>query len=57
MVRVTIGPASGKIVEKGLSLGSVLAMILSYNLNHSICWTIFHGICSWLYVIYFVFVH
>ena len=37
-------------------MGSALAMILSYGANHSILWAIFHGICSWLYVIYFAIV-
>ena len=37
----------------GISMGSALAMILSFQLNHSILWAIIHGIFSWLYVIYF----
>jgi hypothetical protein len=36
----------------GLGFGSALAMILSFQLNHSILWAILHGICSWFYVIY-----
>ena len=36
----------------GISFGSALAMILSFQLNHSILWAMVHGICSWLYVIY-----
>jgi hypothetical protein len=36
----------------GLSMGSALAMILSFQLNHSILWAVFHGICSWIYVFY-----
>ena len=36
----------------GISMGSALAMILSFELNHSILWAILHGICSWIYVIY-----
>jgi hypothetical protein len=36
----------------GLSMGSALAMILSFQINHSIFWAIVHGVCSWLYVIY-----
>lgn len=38
----------------GISFGCALAMILSWDKNHSILWAIFHGICSWLYVFYFV---
>jgi hypothetical protein len=38
-------------------MGSALAMILSYSINKSIILAIIHGILSWIYVIYFVFVH
>ncbi len=33
--------------------GSMLAITLSWSVNHSILWMILHGIISWLYVIYF----
>jgi hypothetical protein len=32
--------------------GLVLAMILSYTVNHSILWAILHGYLSWFYIIY-----
>ena len=38
----------------GLSFGSALAMVISYAKWHSIGWAIVHGICSWVYVIYYV---
>jgi hypothetical protein len=34
------------------SLGAALAMILSFELNHSVLWAVLHGVCSWFYVIY-----
>ena len=37
----------------GLSMGSALAMILSWSINKSILWCVLHGVCSWFYVIYF----
>ena len=37
----------------GFLFGAALAMILSFSLSKSILWTIFHGILSWFYVIYF----
>ncbi len=37
----------------GISMGSALAMILSYSEWHSIGWAILHGLFSWFYVIYF----
>ena len=33
--------------------GMVLAMIISWGLNHSILWALLHGWCSWLYVAYY----
>ena len=41
----------------GVGFGSALAMVISYNANHSILWAIIHGILSWLYVIYFALFH
>ncbi len=41
-------------VKKGLTFGSALAMVISYSNWHSVGWAIFHGLLSWLYVIYYV---
>ena len=46
-----------KAVKTGISFGSALAMVISYTTWHSIGWAIFHGLLSWLYVIYFWIVH
>lgn len=43
------------VTEYGLSMGSALAMILSYSANHSSVWAILHGLCSWFYCLYFWF--
>ncbi|MFP6598323.1 MAG: hypothetical protein VCB26_13630 [Candidatus Hydrogenedentota bacterium] len=48
--------ASTEITRSGITMGSALAMILSYSANQSILWAILHGIFSWLYVIYFAFI-
>ncbi|QLG88096.1 hypothetical protein HQ393_07410 [Chitinibacter bivalviorum] len=37
----------------GFSLGTLIAVALSWSANHSILWAIIHGFCSWLYVIYY----
>ncbi len=37
----------------GISFGSALAIAISWSTHHSILWAIVHGVCSWLYVIYF----
>ena len=36
-------------------VGIVLAALISWTLNHSIGWAIFHAMLSWFYVIYRVF--
>ena len=33
--------------------GSILAITLSWSVNHTIFWMIVHGILSWFYVIYY----
>ena len=43
-----------KTVNTGITFGSALAMVISYTAWHSVGWAIFHGILSWLYVIYYV---
>lgn len=42
-----------KSVKSGLSFGAGLAMVISYSTWKSIPWAIFHGILSWIYVIYY----
>jgi len=32
--------------------GSLIAVIFSWALNHSVGWAIFHFFCGWLYVLY-----
>ena len=46
-----------EVITGGISMGSALAMILSYSINKSILWAIIHGIFSWFYVIYFALFH
>ena len=43
-----------KTVRSGVSFGSALAMVISYNAWHSIGWAIVHGLLSWVYVIYYI---
>ncbi len=45
------------VVYSGISMGTALAMILSYTKWHSILWAIFHGFLSWIYVIYYAFMY
>jgi hypothetical protein len=48
--------SSGKVhetVRGGITLGTVLAVTISWSVNKSILWAIIHGLLSWLYVIYY----
>lgn len=45
-----------EVVKSGISLGSALAIAISWSVNKSILWAIIHGIFSWLYVIYYAVV-
>ncbi len=42
-----------KTVQSGITFGSALAMVISYTTWKSVGWAIFHGLLSWVYVIYF----
>ena len=37
-----------------ITFGSALAMVYSYTTWKSVGWAIFHGLLSWVYVIYFL---
>lgn len=52
--RKTVNKTVEKTVKTGISFGSALAMIISYTAYKSIGWAIFHGILSWIYVIYYI---
>jgi hypothetical protein len=43
-----------KSVKTGITFGSCLAMIISYTAWKSVFWAIFHGLLSWVYVIYYL---
>lgn len=45
------------VVERGVTFGCVLAMVISYDKWHSVLWAIIHGFLSWVYVIYYVLVY
>ena len=42
-----------EVVRSGISMGSALAIAISWSTHQSILWAIVHGVFSWLYVIYF----
>lgn len=41
-------------IKNGIGLGSVLAVVTSWERNKSVLFAFLHGIFSWFYVIYFV---
>jgi hypothetical protein len=54
------GNAGGAMEHRGGSagigcwgFGSILAVTISWSVNHSILWMILHGILSWIYIIYY----
>jgi hypothetical protein len=47
----------GHIIATGITFGTALAITISYSYSHSVLWAIFHGILSWVYVIYHVLFH
>ena len=42
------------VVKSGITVGTCLAMVISYTNWHSVGWAIVHGLLSWLYVIYYI---
>lgn len=43
--------------ESGIGIGSVIACILSWTVNHSIFYAFIHGVLGWIYVIYYIFAY
>lgn len=41
------------VTQTGVGLGSILAIVCSWQRNRSILWAIIAGFLSWIYVIYF----
>ena len=43
-----------RTVEKGVSFGSALAMVISFVTWKSVFWAIIHGLFGWVYVVYYL---
>ena len=43
----------GGAAKAGISLGSAIAVAVSWSLHKSLVWAIIHGVLGWLYVIYY----
>ena len=44
---------NSKVSSGGFTLGTIIAVALSWAMNKSILWAILHGFLSWIYVIYY----
>ena len=42
------------VIKNGIGIGSVIAIVISWDRNKSVLYTLLHGILGWLYVIYFI---
>jgi hypothetical protein len=42
-----------KLAEWFGVIGASLAVAISWSVNQSILWAMFHGFCAWFYVIYY----
>ena len=54
-VQAEDGILNKSILKDGVSLGSVIAAVISWDRNKSILLAIFHALLSWIYVIYTAF--
>jgi hypothetical protein len=43
------------VVSSGISMGTALAIVISWSLEPSVLWAIIHGIFGWFYVLYYIF--
>ncbi|AQX13278.1 hypothetical protein BAX94_17295 [Elizabethkingia meningoseptica] len=44
------------VINSGLELGAIIAVVISWDRNKSILWAIIHGILGWIYVIYYAII-
>jgi hypothetical protein len=52
-ILLAFGEPHPVVVQTGIGLGSVIAVVCSWDRNRSILWAILAGIFTWFYVIYF----
>ena len=46
-----------EVTRSGITLGTALAITMSWSVNKSILWAILHGLLSWIYVVYYAVKH
>ena len=42
------------VTRRGIGLGTLVAVLISWSLYHSVGWAILHAICGWFYVLYYL---
>jgi len=43
-------------IGAGVGIGNIIAIVVSWSVNHSILWALIHGILGWLYIVYYVLI-
>jgi len=43
-------------INFGASVGTAVAAVISWSVNHSVGWAILHAMFSWFYILYYLFV-
>ena len=56
-MRETFHYACGEMVKTGGTIGSALAMAVSFNINQSVFWALIHGLLFWFYVIWYILIY
>ncbi|MBR0576225.1 hypothetical protein KCG48_07695 [Proteiniclasticum sp. BAD-10] len=46
----------GEVIRSGITMGTGLAMVISWSLHQSVLWAIIHGLLSWIYVVYYLLI-
>lgn len=41
-------------IGAGVGIGNIIAIVVSWSVNHSILWALIHGLLGWLYIVYYV---
>ncbi len=49
----TMSTRTTEVARAGITMGSALAITISWSVHHSILWAIIHGFFSWFYVVYY----
>ena len=42
--------AATAVASNGMTLGSTIAVAISWSAYHSVFWCVLHGCCSWLFI-------